>query len=229
MQPHETGKLFIVATPIGNLEDITLRALNVLKEVDVIAAEDTRHTRKLLQHFGISKRVTSYYQNRETAKAGELLKLLRSGMSVALVSDAGTPGISDPGFVVIREALAENIETIPIPGVSSAIAALSASGLKTDRFVFEGFLPRKEGKRAKRLQLLAEEERTVIFFESPHRVLETLRELAAFFNGRKIVIAREITKKFEEFIRGTLPEALEGLEERKNFKGEFTIILEGKP
>jgi 16S rRNA (cytidine1402-2'-O)-methyltransferase len=229
MPEPQFGKLFIVATPIGNLEDITLRALNVLKEVDFIAAEDTRHVRKLLQHYGISKRVLSYYQNRETAKSAELLKLLRSGLSVALVSDAGTPGISDPGFVVIREALAENIETVPIPGASSAIAALSVSGLKTDRFVFEGFLSRKKGKMIKRLQALTEEERTIIIFESPHRIVKTLKEIAEIFQGRKIVIAREITKKFEEFIRGTLPEVLEGLEERHNLKGEFTLILEGKP
>lgn len=224
-----SGKLFIVSTPIGNLEDLTLRALRVLKEVDLIAAEDTRHVRKLLHHYGILKRVVSYYQGREESSACKLITFLESGSSIALVSDAGTPGISDPGLTVIRKALAGGVEIIPIPGVSSAIVALSVSGLPTDRFVFEGFLPRKKGKRLKRLTLLAEEERTVIFFESPHRILATLEELLEIFQERNIVIAREITKMFEEFLRGSIVEVLEILKERKKMKGEFTIILQGKP
>ena len=223
------GKLYIVSTPIGNLEDITLRAIRVLKEVDLIAAEDTRHVKKLLHHYGISKKVESYHQNREESKADKLLHFLEAGSSVALVSDAGTPGISDPGLPVIRKALEANIEVIPIPGPSSAIAALSVSGLPSDRFVFEGFLPRKRGKKMKRLALLAEEERTIILFESPHRVLATLEEMMEFFQGRKIVVAREITKMFEEFLRGDLPEVLEKLKEKKKIQGEFTLILEGRP
>lgn len=222
------GTLFIVSTPIGNLEDITLRAIRVLKEVDLIAAEDTRHVRKLLHHYGISNKVESYYQNREESKADKLIHLLTEGSSIALVSDAGTPGISDPGLPVIRKALEAGIAVIPIPGVSSAIAALSASGLPSDRFVFEGFLPRKRGKRSKRLALLAEEERSVIIFESPHRVLATLEEMTEFFQGRKVVAAREITKMFEEFMRGDLSEVLKKLKEKKKIQGEFTLILEGK-
>ncbi len=228
MSETESGKLFVVSTPIGNLEDITLRALNSLKEVDVIAAEDTRHVRKLLSHYGISKKVVGYYQNREESRSFKLLKILDSGLSVALVSDAGTPGISDPGFVLIREAIASGIKIIPIPGVSSAITALSVAGLPTDRFVFEGFLPRKKSKRLKRWVALAEEERTIILFESPYRVLKTLKELSEIFQDRNIVVAREITKIFEEFLRGTITEVLEKLSERKKIKGEFTLILEGK-
>lgn len=227
MPDRESGKLFVVSTPIGNLEDITLRALNVLKEVDVIAAEDTRHVRKLLNHYGIANRVVSYYQNREQAKALKLLKLISSGNCVALVSDAGTPGISDPGLVLIKEAVASEVEVIPIPGVSSPIAALSVAGLATGRFVFEGFLPRKKGKRLKRFTVLAEDERTIVFFESPHRILNTLRELSEIFQGRQIVVAREITKIFEEFLRGAIPDVLEKLSERDKVKGEFTVILEG--
>ncbi len=222
------GKLFIVSTPIGNLEDITFRAISLLKEVDIIAAEDTRHVKKLLNHYGISKRIISYYRGKEKPKALGLIKLLKTGQSIALVSDAGTPGISDPGSVVIREAISQDIEIVPIPGVSSAIVALSVSGLRTDRFVFEGFLPRKKGKRLKRLNSLFEEDRTIILFESPYRVLSTLKEISEIFHDRNIVVAREITKIFEEFVRGSISEVVAILSEHKHLKGEFTLILEGK-
>jgi len=227
MPSTESGKLFIVSTPIGNLEDITLRALRVLREVDRIAAEDSRHVRKLLTHYGISKKVSSYYQNRERTKAQELLKLLLSGSSVALVSDAGTPGISDPGTAIIREAVARDIEVVPILGASAVLVALSVCGFRTDRFVFEGFLPRKKGKRQKFLRSLTQEDRTIILFESPHRILATLTELSEIFAGRRIVLARELTKKFEEFLRGTPEEILEELSNRRVIKGEFTLIFEG--
>lgn len=228
MREPEPGKLFIVSTPIGNLGDITLRALTTLKEVDVIAAEDTRHVKKLLNHYGISKKTVSYYQGKERSRSSKIIELITSGNSIALVSDAGTPGISDPGLVLIREAIASGIEIIPIPGVSSTIVALSASGLDTSRFIFEGFLPRKKGKRFKRLDQLVDEERTMVFFESPHRVKRTLEEMLSVFNDREIVVARELTKIFEEFLRGPLSDVLNILSKRKTLKGEFTLILEGK-
>jgi len=221
------GKLYVVATPIGNLEDITLRALKVLREVDLIAAEDTRHTRKLLDRYGIRKRLISYHEYNEREKAERIIEDLKSGMKVALVSDSGTPAISDPGYVLIRRCVEEGIEVIPIPGPSAFLAALCVSGLPVHRFVFEGFLPHKSGKRRNRLRQLVEEEGTIIFYESPHRLLKTLSDMLEIMGNRRVVIARELTKVYEEIFRGSIEEALERFGMGK-CKGEFTILIEGK-
>ena len=221
------GKLYVVATPIGNLEDITLRALRVLREVDLIAAEDTRHTRKLLDRYKIKKRMVSYHEHNERERAERIIEDLKSGMKVALVSDSGTPAISDPGYVLIRRCVEEGIEVIPIPGPSAFLAALSVSGLPVHRFIFEGFLPHKSGKRRNRLRQLAEEEGTIIFYESPHRLLKTLSDILEILGNRRVVIARELTKVHEEIFRGSIEEALERFGIGK-CKGEFTILIEGK-
>ena len=221
------GKLYVVATPIGNLEDITLRALKVLREVDLIAAEDTRHTRKLLDRYGIRKRLISYHEYNEREKAERIIEELKSGRKVALVSDSGTPAISDPGYVLIRRCVEEGIEVIPIPGPSAFLAALCVSGLPVHRFVFEGFLPHKSGKRRNRLRQLVEEEGTIIFYESPHRLLKTLSDMLEIMGNRRVVIARELTKVYEEIFRGSIEEALERFGMGK-CKGEFTILIEGK-
>lgn len=219
------GNLYIVPTPIGNLEDITLRALRVLKEVDVIASEDTRHTQTLLSHFQISKVLTSYHDFNKEEKAPILLNLLKEGRQVALVSDAGTPTISDPGYLLINEAIAHGIRVIPLPGPSAFLTALSGSGLPTDAFIFNGFLPRKKTARLKIIEGLNEEKKTLIFFESPHRVLSVLEELYSVLGERRVVIARELTKKFEELIYGRLSE----ITQRKwQVKGEITLLIEGK-
>ncbi|MEW6117223.1 MAG: 16S rRNA (cytidine(1402)-2'-O)-methyltransferase [Nitrospirota bacterium] len=220
------GTLYIVATPIGNLEDITLRALRILKEVDVVAAEDTRHSLKLLSHYGISKPMISYWSEREKIKATHILDKLRSGFSVALISDAGTPGISDPGAVVIRGAIEEGIPVVPIPGPSAAIAALSVSGLPTEEFTFIGFLPPKAGQRRKKLAALKHEQRTLICYEAPHRILETLGDMQAIFGSRQAVLAKEITKLHEEMLRGSLSEILDMLVSR-TIAGEYVLIVEG--
>jgi 16S rRNA (cytidine1402-2'-O)-methyltransferase len=222
----QTGTLYIVATPIGNLEDITLRAVRVLKEVDVIAAEDTRHTRHLLDRYGIDTQLTSYHDHNKEEKAPILVARLLEGKSAALVSDAGTPGISDPGYFLINLAVDQKIPVVPIPGATAAIAALSVSGLPTDRFVFEGFLPAKHLARIKRLQELAKEERTIIFYEAPHKIVKTIEDMLEVFGDRRAVITRELTKIHEETIRGTLSEILHRLREG-TIKGEFTVIVHG--
>lgn len=201
-----SGTLYIVATPIGNLEDITLRALRVLKEADLIACEDTRHTRKLLSHFQISKPTVSYHEHNEHERAGELIRKLEGGMNVALVSDAGTPLISDPGFRVVNDAIARGISVVPIPGPSAVIAALSASALPTTEFAFVGFLPARRAARRARLEQLANLEMTLVFYEAPHRIKETLEDARAALGERECVIARELTKLHEEFVRAPLAE-----------------------
>ena len=220
------GRLYIVATPIGNLEDITLRALRVLKEVDLIAAEDTRHTRKLLTHYGLSTTLTSYYDQAEAEKAALLVEQLKGGKSIALVSDAGTPTLSDPGFRLVRAAVRAAIPVIPVPGPSALTAALSVSGLPTDRFAFEGFLPAKKRERRARLQRLREETRTLVFYESPHRLEESLNDLLEILGDRELVLGREVTKVYEEFIRGRISEvsAAVGRSERR---GEITMVIGG--
>lgn len=221
------GALYIISTPIGNLEDITLRALRVLKEVDVIAAEDTRHSLKLLAHYGISKPLISYWGEREKIKSVEILEKLHSGRSVALISDAGTPGISDPGAVLIKKAIEEKIQVISIPGPSALIAALSLSGLPTNEFTFIGFLPSKKIRRQKVLKDLSLEPRTLIFYEAPHRVLETLEDMEKIFAERRAALAKEITKIHEAVLRGSISEIL-GKLEKTTIAGEYIIVLEGK-
>ena len=220
-----TGVLYIVATPIGNLEDITLRAVRILKEADIIAAEDTRHTQKLLNKFDIHTPLTSYHDHNKEDKAPVLVSRLLEGKNVALVSDAGTPGISDPGYFLINLAIDQKVPVVPIPGATAAIAALSVSGLATDRFVFEGFLPSKHTARLKRLEELTREERTLIFYEAPHRILQTLDDMHAVLGDRKAVLTRELTKVHEQVIRGSLSEVKKKLEEG-SMKGEFTIIIQ---
>lgn len=220
------GILYIVATPIGNLEDITLRALRILKEVDLIAAEDTRHTRKLLAYYGISTPLTSYYDQIESEKAPVLIEDLRAGKSIALVSDAGTPGISDPGYRLLKGAWEAEISIVPIPGASTLTALLSVSGLPTDRFVFEGFLPTKKTQRQKTFERLKQEERTLVFFESPHRLLDMLEDLEQIFGDRQIVIGRELTKMFEELRRGSVSEVRRLLHERE-IRGEVALLVTG--
>lgn len=221
------GALYIVSTPIGNMEDITLRAIRILSEADLVAAEDTRHTARLLSYHKISAKLISCHEYNEREKAESLVEKMASGMSVALVSDAGTPSVSDPGYVLVRKAIENNIPVIPIPGPSAAITALSASGLPTDSFVFIGFPPKQAGKRAKLLQSLDKEERTVIFYESPHRIISLIEELSDLFSNRYAVLARELTKTYEEFLRGNLSEILEILKERPLVKGECTLIVGG--
>jgi 16S rRNA (cytidine1402-2'-O)-methyltransferase len=221
-----SGTLYIVATPIGNLEDITLRAIRVLKEADIIAAEDTRHTRKLLDRYDIGTSLTSYHDHNKEEKAPVLVAKLLDGKNVALVSDAGTPGISDPGYFLINLAIHQNTPVVPIPGATAAIAALSISGLPTDSFVFEGFLPSKQGARTKRLEEIATEKRTMIFYEAPHRIVRTIEDMATVLGERKAVVTRELTKVYEEAIRGTLSEVLARLKSGTT-KGEFTIIIHG--
>jgi len=222
------GTLYIVSTPIGNLEDITLRALRVLKEVDVIAAEDTRHSLKLLNHYGIKKPLISYWGEKEKVKAEETLRVLNSGQTVALITDAGTPGISDPGNVLIRKAIEDGITVVPIPGPTAVIAALSISGFSTDAFIFRGFLPVKESQRLKELQNLSLDPRTIVLYEAPHRILETLADIEETFHDRMAVVIREITKFYEEVFRGTVSAVLERLESSK-IAGEYVIVLEGRP
>jgi 16S rRNA (cytidine1402-2'-O)-methyltransferase len=216
-----------VATPIGNLEDITLRALRVLKEVDLIAAEDTRHTKKLLAHYGISTPLTSYYDQIEASKAPALIGQLRAGKTIALVSDAGTPGISDPGYRLVRGAAEAGITVVPVPGPSILTALLSVGGLPTDRFVFEGFLPAKKGQRHNALLRLRQEERTLIFFESPHRLLDLLADLEEACGDRQVVIGRELTKMFEEVLRGSVRE-LRTLLHGREIKGEVAVLVAGR-
>ena len=221
-----TGTLFIVATPIGNLEDLTMRALRVLKEADLIAAEDTRHTQILLAHYGIRTPLSSYHEHNERSKARQLVEELKAGKTIALVCDAGTPAISDPGYRLTQEALGAGVKVVPIPGASAVMAALSASGLPTDRFSFEGFLPAKVKERRARLQALAGESRTLIFYEAPHRLMDSLLDIKEIFGEREIVIARELTKLHEEFLRGSITDVLEQLSHREP-RGEITLLIHG--
>lgn len=216
--------LYIVATPIGNLEDITLRALRVLKEVDIIAAEDTRHTKKLLNHYGITKPLTSYFEHNEIKKAERLISQLKEGKDIALVSDAGTPGVSDPGYRLVKLAIENAIPVVSIPGPSAIIAALSAAGLPTDSFCFEGFIPSKTGERQRFLASLKGMKKTIALYESPKRLLETLADINNILGNISVAVAREMTKLHEEIIRGTAISVLEGLRGRE-MKGEITLLL----
>jgi len=221
-----TGTLYIVSTPIGNLEDITLRALKVLGSVRIIAAEDTRHTQKLLHHYDIHTPQTSYHDHNKEEKSAVLIAKLKEGHDIALVSDAGTPGISDPGYYLINRAIDENIKITPIPGPTASIAALSISGLPTDAFVFEGFLPAKKAARRKRLQELSSERRTIIMFETPRRASSSLEDISEILGDRRVVLTRELTKMFEEVIRDRVTSVMEKIKGR-SLKGEITIIIEG--
>ncbi len=221
------GTLYIVSTPIGNLEDITLRALRILREVDVIAVEDTRHSAKLLSHYGISKPVISYWGEKERVRSEDVLDRLRSGQSVALISDAGTPGISDPGSVLIEKAVREGINVVSIPGPSALIAAISISGLPIKEFTFIGFLPPKRSQRQRTLMDLKMERRTLVFYEAPHRVLETLRDMGDVFGERRAALVKEITKLHEEVLRGSLYDIFRMLGDR-TIAGEYVIVVEGK-
>lgn len=220
------GELYLCSTPIGNLEDITLRALRILREADLIAAEDTRHTRKLLHHYQIDTPLTSYHEHNARQKGAYLLELLREGKVIALVSDAGTPGISDPGTLLVQQAIEAGIPVTPIPGATAAITALSISGLATDKFVFEGFLPRSPRERKERLEKLAREDRTIILYEAPHRLVATLKVISEVLPHRRMAVARELTKHYEEVIRGSTEEILAHFRETTP-RGEFTLILEG--
>jgi len=221
------GRLYLCATPIGNLEDITLRALRVLREVDLIAAEDTRHTRKLLSHYDIHTPLTSYHDHNRRKKGGEIVGHLLAGKQVALVSDAGLPGISDPGAELVGQALERGVMVVPIPGPSASVTALVVSGLPTDAFVFEGFLPAAGKRRRKSLALLKEERRTLIFYESPHRLLSTLTDMLAVFGDRPLAVARELTKRYEEVVRETIAGALRFFQEHEP-RGEFTLVVGGR-
>ena len=218
--------LYIVATPIGNLEDITLRAVRILKEVDVIACEDTRQTQKLLNHYGITTRTTSYHEHNEITRSAELVKDIQEGASVALVTDAGMPGISDPGYRLITLAIRHHVPVVPIPGASAFLSALVASGLPTDSFRFNGFLPAKHGERRAALEAIKTSPRTQVFYEAPHRIVEALSDVVEILgSARHVVIAREVTKLHEEFLRGRAGEILETLGARDGVKGEITLLV----
>jgi 16S rRNA (cytidine1402-2'-O)-methyltransferase len=221
------GILYIVSTPIGNLEDITLRALRILKDADLIAAEDTRHTGLLLRHFGIQTQLTSYFEGNELKKREFILSRLREGSQIALVSDAGTPGVSDPGFRLLQTAIQNQIPVIPIPGPSAVTTALSVSGLPTDAFLFKGFLPHRSKKRRDLLRELEGTKETLIFYESPHRIHETLKDILETLGDREIVLAREMTKIHEEILRGKVSDILNPIEKRR-LKGEITLVVSGK-
>lgn len=219
-----SGTLYLVATPIGNLEDITFRAINILKQVDIIAAEDTRQTLKLLNHYEISKPLISYHRHNEEVKVESLIKKLKDGNNIALVSDAGTPVISDPGEIIVKEAIKEEINIVPIPGACALINALITSGLDTKEFCFYGFLSLNKKIRKNKLEEIKKQNKTIILYEAPHKLLSTLKDLEKILDNRKIVIARELTKIHEEFLRGTVPEILEKYPEPR---GEHIIIIEG--
>ncbi len=225
--PVSPGTLYIVSTPIGNLEDISARALSVLGGVDLIAAEDTRTTGFLLKHFGIGKPMVSYFSHNEERRIPNLIGRLQSGGSVAVVSDAGTPAVSDPAARLISAAIGSGVPVVPVPGANAILPALIVSGISPRSFVFEGFLPAKKG-RMKRLAGLATEPRTIVLFESPHRVVRTLNDLRNSLGNRKASVARELTKKFEEVVRGRLSEVIAHFE-GKNVRGEFVLVIEGKP
>ncbi len=219
-----TGTLYIVATPIGNLEDMTFRAVRILKEVDLVAAEDTRHSRKLLAHFGITTALTSYYDHNQSLKGERILETLREGRQVALISDAGTPCISDPGYQLVRDALAAGIKVVPVPGACAAITALSAAGLPTDSFTFAGFPPNKEGKRRTFLAGLSTAHGTVVLYEAPHRLVETLVDIAVILGERQVVVARELTKLYEECLHGTTTQVREQVQDGRE-RGEVVILI----
>jgi len=220
-----SGTLYLVATPIGNLEDITVRAARILREADVIACEDTRQSRKLLDHLGISKPLVSYHEHNEAARTAELIERLTAGETVAIISDAGTPLISDPGYRLVIAAIAAAIPVVPLPGPNAAVAALSASGLPTDAFRFCGFLPPKSTARRKIFESLRSEDCTLIFYETPHRILEALEDLEAVLGPRPVVVARELTKVYEEFLRGAASEVRTALAARPSVKGEITLLI----
>ena len=223
-----TGKLYLVGTPIGNLEDMTFRAVNTLKTVDLIAAEDTRHTGKLLQHYEITTSQISYHDHNRKHREAELIKNLKQGKNVALVTDAGMPAISDPGYDLVKACLEANISVIPIPGVTASITALAVSGLPTNRFIFEGFLPVKGKAREERLNVLKSETRTIILYESPHKLKQTLQNLGQYFGkDRLLMLGRELTKRYEEFLHFSLKEAI-SFYEKQEPKGEYTIVISGK-
>jgi len=225
-RPDGAGTLFLVGTPIGNLEDITLRALRTLKEVDLIACEDTRQTQKLLNHYGIEKRTVSYHEHNELERAPELIVHLENGDDVAIVSDAGMPGVSDPGYRLVALAVRHHIRVVPIPGASAFLSALVASGLPTDSFRFGGFLPAKAGARRSLLEASRLSSRTLIFYEAPHRLLETLQDVADILGPeRRVVVAREVTKLHEEFLRGQASDVLNQLKKRPDIKGEITLLI----
>lgn len=224
---QETGRLFVVAMPIGNMEDITLRALHTLASVDVIAAEDTRVIRRNLAHHVFKGSLISYHDHNEAERTPQLIRRMIAGEEIALVSNAGTPSVSDPGYRLIKAAVAENIPVVPVPGVSAVTAALSVSALPTDAFVFVGFLPKKKPHRIKELEALAGDRRTIVFYESPIRIVSLLEELVSVFGSRYGVLAREMTKPYEEFLRGSLPEILESLVGRSSIKGEVTLLVSG--
>ena len=224
----EPGTLYLVATPIGNVEDLSPRARHILAEAGVVAAEDTRHTRGLLARFGIDRALVSYHDHNKDARTPELVARLREGMSVAVVSDAGSPGISDPAFTLVRAAVREDVRVVPVPGPSSVLCALEVSGLPTDRFAFEGFLPRKPGRRRTRIRELRGDPRTLIFFESPHRLAAALRDLMTELGDRPASISRELTKKFEETKRGPISSLLAWVGE-KTPRGEFVLVVGGAP
>ncbi len=227
MSKNVCGVLYLVATPIGNLDDITYRAVKVLGSVDLVAAEDTRKTKILLDHYAINKPMMSYYSYNEKARAPQLIEKLLAGQTIALVSDAGTPGISDPAFHIVQQALENGILIIPIPGPSAFISALIVSGLPTDRFIFEGFLPLKKGRKTK-FESMKLESRTIILYESPHRILKTVNDIQSYFGNRNVVVARELTKKFEEIVRGPVQFVLSELG-KKEPRGEYVVIIEGTP
>jgi 16S rRNA (cytidine1402-2'-O)-methyltransferase len=223
---NSVGKLYVCPTPIGNLEDITLRTLRVLREVDIIACEDTRHSLRLLNHYEIKKPLTSYHEHNVKEKGPELIGKLIDGNNIAIITDAGMPGISDPGEDLIKLAIAEDIEVIALPGPTASITALVVSGLNTDKFVFEGFLPSKKKDRIKELEALVDERRTIIFYESPHRVINSMEDMLQVLGNRNIAVCREITKHYEEIFRGSIEAALIRFNQG-DIKGEFVIIVEG--
>lgn len=226
MEEIKNGALYVVATPIGNLNDFTYRAKYILSQVDYIAAEDTRTSGVLLRHYGIKTKLRSYHSYNIKTETPKIIELLLQEKSVALISDAGTPGISDPGYQLVQACIKHNISTIPIPGVSALTAALPVSGLPINRFVFEGFLPTKKGRKT-RLEFLSHEDRTIVIYESPHRINRTINDLILQFGNRQVVMARELTKKFEEIFRGTLSELKAGLDKKKP-KGEIVLLIGGK-
>ncbi len=223
MENQKKGNLYIIATPIGNLEDITLRAIRILKEVDLIAAEDTRHTLKLLNHFEISKPLISYHRHNEEIRTEELIKELKTGKNIGLVSDAGTPGICDPGEEIIKKCIEESIKVVPIPGACAMINALITSGISTKEFIFLGFLPLNKKSRKEKLEEIKNANKTIILYEAPHKLKNTLNDLSDILQSREVVLARELTKIHEEYIRGTVKELMEKTD---NLKGEMILIIE---
>ncbi len=223
---EDSGTLYLVPTPIGNMADLSRRAMEVLEEVDVVACEDTRHSGRLLKALGFNKRLISYHDLNERSRAEQLVDMIRQGQSVAVISDAGSPGISDPAYRVVRTAIDNGLPIVPIPGPTSVIPALTASGLPTDRFFFEGFLPNKSGARRTRLEKLKDFEHTLVFFESPHRVVKSLQDIRTVFGDRPACLARELTKLHEEFVRGSISEILDHLGDR-TVRGEIVLVVAG--